>query len=468
MTTVHPLPIENGELEEVEEVGTTREALQKQRQPFDSGEPDFTSPVEVVDIPTVVNEPISKEQRLLKREAFVIESETSQVDETGSQSMKVNATATTTTAATTATVTEQPLPSPKPAAMTLGTEAESVASAVDDRGTVTRVEDQFQTTTTQQDFQRAGSEINYSRVASPGDHHGPAALGLEVLANVTKLYLHRIGLWECDWKGGKYAIYDGTTNDHLFYAREDAGCCGLCKLSVMTIMDSSNENEIIRIVRPFRCLFPYQRCFICCYGCTCWQSYRDEIQVESPPGRTISHIVERAFCQNVPYYEVQDAYGRPLLSVGKPVKSCRLFTEFHHCTADCTNTLCDLACCRDIQPFFPVYEAELAPAKMPTTQVTSPHHRKHQSNTQSSKPPQIVLVDETPIASIDKLWACKLRFIAGNDYEINCMHISLVSLFLLFLLLSVFPLTSSDRHEQSNKSGSFVYRTFHRKYHFPK
>ena len=76
-------------------------ALQQQHQPFDSSELDFTSPVEVVDIPTVVNEPISKEQRLLKREAFVIDSETSQVDETGSQSMKVTATATTTTAATT-------------------------------------------------------------------------------------------------------------------------------------------------------------------------------------------------------------------------------------------------------------------------------------------------------------------------------------------------------------------------------
>lgn len=153
--------------------------------------------------------------------------------------------------------------------------------------------------------------------------------GLEYLTQIDQLIMHQqIELFEAisgiETKN-RYVIKN-TLGQQVFFAYEESGCChriccGPLRGFLMHIVDN-NSQEIIRLVRPFKC------CAGCCW-CADTACCSMEIRVECPPGQIIG-TVKQVGSKWKPMYEILDESMDTALHIGGPCCPCQTIC----CTGD--------------------------------------------------------------------------------------------------------------------------------------
>ena len=157
------------------------------------------------------------------------------------------------------------------------------------------------------------SQPDHYTAAFPG--HGPAALGLESLANVDHLMIKQeVEVLEVITgfeTVNKYTVFD-QTGQKIFSAVEDSSLCSrLCLGSLRSfsmIISDTQGQEVVHLVRPFNC---------------CMQ----ELEVQSPPGTVIGYVKEPRFCTLYPEFIIQDELGETILTVAGPLCASKCFGD---------------------------------------------------------------------------------------------------------------------------------------------
>ncbi|XP_064642484.1 phospholipid scramblase 1-like isoform X2 [Lineus longissimus] len=95
--------------------------------------------------------------------------------------------------------------------------------------------------------------------------------------------------WECK---NKYRITN-SMGQQVYFAQEESEvmqrqCCGPARGFTMHITDNMGQ-EVIRMVRPFKCCAGWQ-CCACCDGCSM------DIAIEAPPGQIVGYVAQECTC----------------------------------------------------------------------------------------------------------------------------------------------------------------------------
>ncbi|KAJ1080074.1 hypothetical protein NDU88_000295 [Pleurodeles waltl] len=145
--------------------------------------------------------------------------------------------------------------------------------------------------------------------------------GLEYLTQIDQILIHqKVELIEAFIgfeTNNKYEIRN-SMGQKIFYAKEEndcctRNCCGSLRRFNMKITDNSGI-EIIHLIRPFKCAS-------CCCPC-CLQ----ELEVQSPPGTTIGHIVQD-WHACLPKFSIQNASKETVLKIVGPCLACNCCSD---------------------------------------------------------------------------------------------------------------------------------------------
>lgn len=168
---------------------------------------------------------------------------------------------------------------------------------------------------------------------------GPVAncpAGLELLLPLDRIVCHQeVELleaftgWECK---NKYAVKN-QQGAQLYYAFEESdGCerfwCSNSRGFTLRLVNSANQ-EVLRIVRPFKCLAGDALC--CCLG-DCCKPLLHEASVQLPNGTHLGKVREYVQCCH-PAYRVFDENDKVQLKIEGPIcKWCQ--DDYHLSTTD--------------------------------------------------------------------------------------------------------------------------------------
>ncbi|XP_017543305.1 phospholipid scramblase 1 [Pygocentrus nattereri] len=158
--------------------------------------------------------------------------------------------------------------------------------------------------------------------AAPGYAPPAAPPGLEYLTQIDQILVHqKVELLEAIIgfeTNNRYEIKN-SLGQKIYSAKEQndcctRNCCGPQRSFDLKITDH-NEQEVIRLVKPFRCTS--------CWCPCCLQ----EMEVQAPPGNTIGFVVQN-WHPFLPKFSVLGASHEPLLTIEGP--------------------LCAISCCGDV------------------------------------------------------------------------------------------------------------------------
>ncbi|XP_072047470.1 phospholipid scramblase 2-like [Amphiura filiformis] len=188
--------------------------------------------------------------------------------------------------------------------------------------------------------QPTGGEKGAQWMPAPPERPVGCPPGLEYLTQLDQILVHQqVELLEAilNWETKNRYVVKNSMGQQVFFAREESGlcwrlCCQQGRPFVMHITDNNNE-EVIRIVRPFQC------CAGCCWCADGGNCCSLTINIESPPG-TIVGTVTQTRSSWKPEMNVMNSSGETVLKIRGPC------------------CLCNMVCCRcDIQ--FAVMSADL-------------------------------------------------------------------------------------------------------------
>ncbi|KAJ8048522.1 Phospholipid scramblase 2 [Holothuria leucospilota] len=92
-------------------------------------------------------------------------------------------------------------------------------------------------------------------------------------------------------------------------------CCGPKRGFTMHVVDNMNQ-EVLSVVRPFKCCSGYYWFAGCCVHC----AYT--LDVEAPPGKPIGHVRQRG-SKWKPHFDILDADFNPVLKIRGPCCFCQ-------------------------------------------------------------------------------------------------------------------------------------------------
>ena len=107
-------------------------------------------------------------------------------------------------------------------------------------------------------------------------------------------------------------------------AEDFIACCISClipparKPFLYDVIDDS-DNSIIRVDKPFKCLWPFQGP-LGGFGCSCCKTCRDEVSVESPSGHYVGSVEQFSCCQEHPYLSIRDVEKQEVILIGHKAK----------------------------------------------------------------------------------------------------------------------------------------------------
>ncbi|XP_060951776.1 phospholipid scramblase 2-like [Limanda limanda] len=157
---------------------------------------------------------------------------------------------------------------------------------------------------------------------SPAPAHGQAASpvgvppGLEYLAQIDQILIHqKVELLEAfiGFETNNQYEIKNSLGQKIYKAKEKndcctRNCCGSLRSFDMKIKDTMDQ-EVIRLVRPFRC--------VSCWCPCCLQ----EMEVQAPPGTTIGYV-KQLWHPFLPRFSIQGANKESLLVLEGPCFAC--------------------------------------------------------------------------------------------------------------------------------------------------
>lgn len=154
--------------------------------------------------------------------------------------------------------------------------------------------------------------------------------GLAYLTQIDQVLIHQqIELFEALTNiemRNKYQMKN-SLGQQIYFAYEESEfceriCCKNARGFSMHIMDNNNQ-EVIRVQRPFKC------CAGCCWCADPGSCCSMEVTVESPPGQVVGYVKQSKTGWTAAY-EIQDANQQPVLNIQGPCCPCQTLC----CTGD--------------------------------------------------------------------------------------------------------------------------------------
>nr|XP_057924165.1 phospholipid scramblase 2-like [Doryrhamphus excisus] len=140
--------------------------------------------------------------------------------------------------------------------------------------------------------------------------------GLEYLMQIDQILIHqKVELLEAfiGFESNNQYEIKNSLGQKIYKAKEKndcctRNCCGSLRSFDMKIKDNS-DREVIRLVRPFRC--------VSCWCPCCLQ----ELEVQAPPGTTVGYV-KQDWHPFVPRFSIQDANKETVLKLEGPCFAC--------------------------------------------------------------------------------------------------------------------------------------------------
>nr|XP_061815076.1 phospholipid scramblase 2-like isoform X1 [Nerophis lumbriciformis] len=140
--------------------------------------------------------------------------------------------------------------------------------------------------------------------------------GLEYLTQIDQILIHqKVELLEAfiGFETNNQYEIKNSLGQKIYKAKEKndcctRNCCGSLRSFDMKIKDNS-DREVIRLVRPFRC--------VSCWCPCCLQ----ELEVQAPPGTTVGYV-KQDWHPFLPRFSIQDATKETLMKLEGPCFAC--------------------------------------------------------------------------------------------------------------------------------------------------